>query len=49
MILMRELSWNVFSSTGDIESYLLYKEHEKIVLNLNEQVEQLEETTDALG
>lgn len=46
---MRELSWNIFSATGDIESYLLYKEHEKIVTNMEEQVEQWKEKTDALG
>lgn len=34
---MRELSWNIFTATGDIESYLLYKEHEKIVDSLDEQ------------
>lgn len=26
---MQDFSWNVFAATGNIESYLLYKEHEK--------------------
>lgn len=46
---MRDISWNIFTATGNIESYLLYKEHEKIVTNLEEEVEIWEEPTDALG
>lgn len=46
---MRELSWNIFAATGDIESYLLYKEHEKIVISLEEEAQRWEEPADALG
>lgn len=37
---MQDFSWNVFAATGNIESYLLYKEHEK--LKLQEDLEQEE-------
>lgn len=30
---MRDFSWKVFTVTGDIESYLLYKEHSQLSLN----------------
>lgn len=47
---MRDFSWNIFAATGSIESYLLYKEHERIVGGLQEEPQDEEETmTDAIG
>lgn len=50
MIWMRDISWNIFAATGNIESYLLYKEHERIVNSSKDQQQEQEETlTDAVG
>ncbi|HEU4965515.1 MAG TPA: YqzL family protein [Bacilli bacterium] len=27
---MRDLAWRYFESTGEIDAYLLYKEHQKV-------------------
>jgi len=43
---MRDFSWNVFTATGSLESYLLYKEHEKIVNSLEEEEDEWEEASD---
>lgn len=42
---MREFSWNVFTMTGDIETYLLYKE---MTLEEAENSVPVEETNVAL-
>ncbi|MBE3553930.1 MAG: YqzL family protein [Thermicanus sp.] len=44
---MQDFSWNVFAATGNIESYLLYKEHERLISGKEEregEEEQKEET-----
>jgi hypothetical protein len=46
MMIMRDFSWNVFTATGSLESYLLYKEHEKIVNSLEEEEDEWEEASD---
>lgn len=43
---MREFSWRIFAATGNIESYLLYKEHEKIVGMQEEEEEILDDVQD---
>jgi hypothetical protein len=36
---MRNISWNLFSATGNIDAYLLYKDYERI----NDQEEEYTE------
>lgn len=34
--MLRNFSWNVFASTGDIHAYLLYREHSRCQLSQEE-------------
>ncbi|ADU29871.1 YqzL family protein [Evansella cellulosilytica] len=38
---MMDLTWKVFSMSGNIDSYLLYKEFERDSFNLDESNEEL--------
>lgn len=46
---MRELSWNIFAATGNIDSYLLYKEQEQVEKGIDDEGHNWEEPTDAIG
>ncbi|MBO8171388.1 MAG: YqzL family protein [Bacillaceae bacterium] len=39
---MREFLWNYFSSTGDIESYLLWKDHYRLLADKEETEQEMD-------
>jgi len=41
---MRDFSWRYFESTGEIDAYLLYKEHQTIVGDTRKDAESTLET-----
>ncbi|MBX5436521.1 MAG: YqzL family protein [Alicyclobacillaceae bacterium] len=41
---MREFSWRYFTLTGDIDAYLLYKQHEEIARDWNDVPVETEDT-----
>lgn len=43
---MRDFSWHVFSATGNIDAYLLYKETTENTLHCEREVTESEETDD---
>ena len=36
---MQNLSWNVFSATGNIDAYLLYKDHQRVAVQETDEPE----------
>ncbi|QSO52652.1 YqzL family protein [Alicyclobacillus curvatus] len=40
---MREFSWRYFTLTGDIDAYLLYKRHQTLVQESEQQEPELRE------
>jgi len=43
---MRDFSWRYFESTGEIDAYLLYKEHQNIVGNPFSEAEMMSQLAD---
>jgi len=41
MVILRDFSWTYFSKTGDVESYLLYKESNQNELEAQESEEEM--------